>query len=112
MSEIFRFEIAPKTSENAVFVRESDVREERHYEPGATDPQVIVATQGGGFGRRIQLNSWMAAALGACDGELAIGQIISALHVLTDEDRDVISKHVYSQLGLLVRAGMLKRMAT
>ncbi|MDO5035181.1 MAG: methyltransferase [Actinomycetaceae bacterium] len=109
MSEIFNHEITPEITDEEVFTRASDVRQERHFEPGEVDPQVIIATQGDGFGRRIQLNSQVSAVLGACDGELAVGQIITALHVLTEEDREEISRRVYSQLGLLVRAGMLRR---
>ncbi|MDO5049380.1 MAG: methyltransferase [Actinomycetaceae bacterium] len=111
MTELFENpEIAdPAVSDDVVFVRASDVREERHFEPGQSDPQVIIATQGGGFGRRIQLNTSMSAVLGASDGELTVGQIISALHILTEDDRADISARVYDQLAHLVRAGMLNR---
>lgn len=96
-----------EVTDDSVLVRAQDVREERHYEPGEPDPQVIIATQGDGFAQRIQLNTSMSAVLGACDGELTVGQIISAIHILTDEDRDVISSRVYHQVAHLVRAGML-----
>lgn len=111
MTELFNNpEISnPTITDEAVFERAEDVREERHFEPGQVDPQVIIATQGDGFGRRIQLNTSMSAVLGASDGELTVGQIISALHVLTDEDRPVISARVYDQIAHLVRAGMLRR---
>lgn len=112
MDEIFTHVITPETTDTAVFVRAADVREERHFTPGEVDPQVIIATQGGGFGRRIQLNSSASAVLGASDGELTIGQIISALHVLTEEDREAISDRVYDLLGLLIRSGMLVRIVS
>ena len=99
----------PAITNDAVFERAEDVREERHFEPGQVDPQVIIATQGDGFGRRIQLNTSMSAVLGASDGELTVGQIVSALHILTEEEHDVISDRVYDQIAHLVRAGMLNR---
>lgn len=96
-----------EVDDDAVLVRADDVREERHYQPGEPDPQIIIATQGDGFAQRIQLNTSMSAVLGACDGDLTVGQIIGAIHILTEEDRDVISSRVYDQVAHLIRAGML-----
>src|SRR5699024_4366410 len=62
----------------------SDVTEERYYRPGAPDPTVILLRQGGGLARTVRLDTLGAAAVGACDGELSIGQICSALATLTE----------------------------
>ncbi|MDO5061135.1 MAG: class I SAM-dependent methyltransferase [Actinomycetaceae bacterium] len=91
------------------FTRAEDVREERHYLPGEPDPQIIIATQGGGFGQRIQLNTHMAATLGACDGELSIGQIVTAISVITGVEHQSVQAAVYGQLPQLILAGMLTR---
>lgn len=91
------------------FTRADDVREERHYLPGEPDPQIIIATQGGGFGQRIQLNTHMAATLGACDGELSIGQIVTAISVITGVEHQQVKDAVYGQLPQLILAGMLTR---
>lgn len=91
------------------FMRSEDVREERHYQPGEPDPQIIIATQGSGFGQRIQLNTHTAAALGACDGELNIGQIVSAISVLTGVEKQQVENAVYGQIPQLILAGMLTR---
>ncbi|EEH63282.1 methyltransferase, HemK family [Gleimia coleocanis DSM 15436] len=91
------------------FIRADDVREERHYLPGEPDPQIIIATQGGGFGQRIQLNTHMAATLGACDGELNIGQIVTAISVITGVDKQTVEQAVYGQIPQLLLAGMLTR---
>ncbi|MCS4484985.1 class I SAM-dependent methyltransferase [Gleimia sp. 6138-11-ORH1] len=91
------------------FIRAEDVREERHYLPGEPDPQIIIATQGDGFGQRIQLNTHLAAALGACDGELNIGQIVTAISVITGVEHAVVETAVYGQLPQVILAGMLFR---
>lgn len=91
------------------FTRAADVREERHYLPGEPDPQIIIATQGGGFGQRIQLNTHMAATLGACDGDLTIGQIVTAISVITGVEHQQVKDAVYGQLPQLILAGMLTR---
>ncbi|MBO9626536.1 MAG: methyltransferase [Microbacterium sp.] len=57
----------------------SDVTEARHLLPGNDDPSVIELRQGGGFGRTISVDTALAAFVGACDGELTVVQIVSAL---------------------------------
>ncbi|OMH27000.1 hypothetical protein BKD30_04265 [Tersicoccus phoenicis] len=59
-----------------------DVTEERHGTPGATDPTVILLRQGGGFRRTVQASTALAGFVGACDGELTVGQLIAALTAL------------------------------
>ncbi|OMH34570.1 hypothetical protein BGP79_04910 [Tersicoccus sp. Bi-70] len=64
-----------------------DVTEERHATPGAPDPTVILLHQGGGFRRTVQASTALAGFVGACDGELTAGQLVTALTVLlTPED--------------------------
>lgn len=60
-------------------VTASDVTEARHLLPGNDDPSVIELRQGGGFGRTISVDPALAAFVGACDGELTVGQIVGAL---------------------------------
>src|SRR5699024_4480405 len=43
-----------------------DVSEERYYRPGASDPNVILLRQGGGFARSVQIDTLGAAVVGAC----------------------------------------------
>ncbi|MDT3766935.1 methyltransferase [Gleimia hominis] len=91
------------------FVRTSDVREERHYLPGEENPQVIVATQGDGFGQRIRLHAYTAGFLGACDGELTVGQICTAISVLMDAELEQVWSVVKPQIRQLLTAGMITR---
>lgn len=60
-------------------VTAADVTEARHYMPGDDDPSVIELRQGGGFGRTVSVDSALAGFVGACDGELSVTQIVSAL---------------------------------
>ena len=60
------------------------VTEERHGRPGAEDPAVILVRQGAGLQRTAVLTSEAAGLMGACDGELSVGQIVAALGALLD----------------------------
>lgn len=86
----------------------SDVTEERHYRPGQPDPEVIVLHQGGGLGRSLRVSSHAAALVGACDGELAAGQIIGALAVLSEEPVEAVHAEVAPMVRELVLDGFLR----
>lgn len=58
------------------------VTEERHLRPGAADPSVILLRQGAGLQRTNVLTSNTAGLVGACDGELSVRQIVTALGAL------------------------------
>ncbi|WP_284980122.1 methyltransferase [Arthrobacter sp. fls2-241-R2A-200] len=59
-----------------------DVTEERHQRPGAEHPGVILLRQGAGLRRTNLLSTELAGFVSACDGQLTVGQIISALVAL------------------------------
>ncbi len=64
----------------------TDVTEERHLRPGAADPSIVLLRQGGGFGRTVQVGTALAGLVGACDGELTVGQILGGLAALLDAE--------------------------
>ena len=71
----------------------SDVTEERHFWPGQEDPTLLTLHQGGGFGRSVSLDTALAALIGACDGELAVGAIAGALAELLEvSERDLTAE--------------------
>ncbi|WP_241976377.1 DUF7059 domain-containing protein [Cryobacterium algoricola] len=71
----------------------SDVTEERHFWPGQEDPTLLTLHQGGGFGRSVSLDTALAALVGACDGELAVGAISGALAELLEvSERDLTAE--------------------
>ena len=63
-----------------------DVTIERHYRPGEADPAVILARQGGGLGRAVQLDTAAAALYSAADGELTVSQLAAAIAALTEPE--------------------------
>ena len=67
-------------------VLRSDVRQETVGRPGEEDPETIVLRQQRGMRRARQVDTAEAALAGACDGELAVGQILDAVAQLLGED--------------------------
>ncbi len=63
-----------------------DITEARHHRPGEGDPSVIELQQGGGFARRIEVDPALAALVGACDGDLAVGVLVDAIARLMEVD--------------------------
>ncbi|MGC4175842.1 DUF7059 domain-containing protein [Demequina sp.] len=63
-------------------VVQPDVTREVYGRPLLPDPEHILIRQGGGFGRAIRADTALAGFIGACDGELKVGQILSALNAL------------------------------
>lgn len=73
-----------------ILVTAPDVTETRHYLPGAENPTVIELRQGGGFGRAVQADPALAGLVGACDGDLSVGQIVGALAQLLEVDESAL----------------------
>jgi methylase of polypeptide subunit release factors len=84
-----------------------DVTEERHGRPGATDPKAVLLRQGGGLHRAVRADTALAGLVGACDGELAVGQIVGALGALLDEPVDVLRARLLPAVRTLVADGLL-----
>jgi hypothetical protein len=85
----------------------SDVTEERHYWPGTDDPTLMTLHQGSGFGRSVQLDTPLSALVGACDGELSVGAIVSALGELLDASVADLSAELLPQVRGLLDDGFL-----
>ena len=86
----------------------ADVTETRHYLPGAENPTVIELRQGGGFGRSVQADPALAGLVGACDGELTIGQILGALAQLLEVDERALTASVLPAVRALIDDGFLR----
>lgn len=91
----------------ARLVRRSDVIQETTGEPGAEDPEVIVLRQQRGFRRARTAGSMEAALVGACDGDLTIGQIADALAQLTEREPDELRAELLTNVRELVAEGFL-----
>lgn len=79
-----------------------DVTEERHGVPGAANPQRILLRQTGGLRRLVQVDTALAALVGACDGELSVGQVLGALGQLLDESVAALQVRLLPQVRQLV----------
>ncbi len=67
-------------------VARGDVLQETQGAPGAEDPATIVLRQQRGFRRARRADTVEAALVGACDGDLTVGQILDALATLLERD--------------------------
>ncbi len=85
-----------------------DVTEERFLTPGMPDPNVIVVRQGDGLGRGVHASTALAALVGACDGELSVGQIAGAIAALFDVDAADLRAELLPAVRALVRDGFLR----
>jgi methylase of polypeptide subunit release factors len=84
-----------------------DVRQETFGEPGAADPETIVLRQQRGMRRARQVDTVEAALVGACDGDLTVGQILDALASLLDQDPEVLRRDRVAAVRGLVADGYL-----
>lgn len=91
----------------ATLIVAGDVTEARHLLPGNDDPSVIELRQGGGFGRTINVDPALAGFVGACDGELTVVQIVSALADLFDVPLADLWADLEPRIRQLVLDGLL-----
>ncbi len=74
---------------------------------GAADPETIVLRQQRGFRRARTADTVVAGLVGACDGELTVGQILAALAELLDLDPDETRTTYLPVVRELVEQGFL-----
>ncbi|MFW7413903.1 DUF7059 domain-containing protein [Demequina sp. SO4-18] len=86
-----------------------DVTKETHGRPLEAHPEHILLRQGGGFGRVIKADTALAGLVGACDGELTVGQIAHALAALLDVPAGEMIGGLVPAVRDLVRDGLLLR---
>jgi len=84
-----------------------DVTEERHFWPGDEHPAAIDLRQGGGFARTVTADTALAGFVGACDGELTVGQILGALADLLTVPQDALVESVLPRVRQLLDDAML-----
>ena len=85
-----------------------DVQQETVGRPGAEDPEAIVLRQQRGFRRARTADTVEAAFLGACDGDLSVGQLLGALAQLTDTDVEELRTTYLPVVRELVGEGFLE----
>jgi hypothetical protein len=85
-----------------------DIQQETLGAPGAEDPETVVLRQQLGLRRARRVDTVEAALVGACDGELTVGQILDALAQLLDLDPEETRRTYLPVVGELVREGFLR----
>lgn len=85
-----------------------DVRQETQGAPGEADPETVVLRQQRGLRRARQVDTVEAAFVGACDGDLSIGQILDAVSQLLDLDPAQTRATYLPVARELVREGFLQ----
>jgi hypothetical protein len=93
---------------DARLVVRPDVRQETVGAPGAADPEVVVLRQQRGLRRARQVDTVEAALVGACDGELSVGQILDAVAQLLDRDPAETRETTLPVVRELVAQGFLE----
>jgi hypothetical protein len=88
-------------------VLREDVRQEATGAPGAEDPETIVLRQQRGMRRAHQADTVLAGLVGACDGDLTVGQILDALATLLDRDAADLRATYEPEVRRLVADGFL-----
>jgi len=92
---------------DATLVVRPDVRQETVGPVGAEDPATILLRQQRGFRRARQVDTVLAAVVGACDGELPVGAILDAVAQLLALDPAATRSQYLPELESLVREGFL-----
>lgn len=82
-----------------------DVVQETAGPPGAEDPATIVLRRQRGMRRAEQVDTVLAGFVGACDGDLSVGQILDALASLLE--RDDLHADYLPKIANLIREGFL-----
>ena len=80
----------------------ADISQETVGRPGSEDPEAIVFRQQRGFRRAIRADTALAGVLGACDGELALGQIVDAVAGILGADPGVVAAETLREARQLI----------
>ncbi|NLB46884.1 MAG: class I SAM-dependent methyltransferase [Microbacteriaceae bacterium] len=89
------------------WLRENGVSEFREHTPGVDAPRAITLTATQPVARTIEVDPVLAAAVGACDGDLSMGQIAGALVTLLDVDLGECEEALCDGVRELVWCGVL-----
>ncbi|MGA9748515.1 MAG: class I SAM-dependent methyltransferase [Nocardioides sp.] len=88
-------------------VLREDVRQETGGRAGEAEPETIVLRQQRGMRRAHQADTVVAGFVGACDGDLSVGQILDALATLLERDGADLRGVYAGEIRDLVAEGFL-----
>jgi hypothetical protein len=89
------------------WVLAEDVVEETSGAPGSADPQRIVHRQQRGFRRAVEVDTALGGILGACDGDLRLGQIVDSVAGILDLDAAPLARETLPRVRRLLLEGFL-----
>ena len=89
------------------WVLDDAVVEEREHRPGEESPRRITLTTDQPIARRVAADALLAAAVGACDGELTLRQIADALATLLEVDAAAAADALVAGITELAWFGMV-----
>ena len=87
------------------WVRDPSVTEERQHVPGQEAPSAITLVVERPIARRISADPLLAAAFGACDGDLSLGQIADALATLLEVEASAAAEALIAGIRELAWLG-------
>ncbi|MDO5684117.1 MAG: methyltransferase, partial [Propionibacteriaceae bacterium] len=79
-----------------------DIITETIGDPGAPDPRHIVFRSQRGFRRAVEVDTALGGVLGACDGDLPLGAIMSAVAGLLEVDPDEVRRSLLPRIRELL----------
>ncbi|TPW70304.1 methyltransferase [Schumannella sp. 10F1B-5-1] len=99
--------LGPDGVDDHAFRVAPDVTEQRSHWPGEESPSALVLRQGGGFGRSLQVSPAVSAAVGASDGELALGVLAGAIAQLLEQDERAVLIEIRAETIELIHCGLV-----
>jgi hypothetical protein len=88
-------------------LRAERMTQEQIGEPGAADPESLVLRLGSGVRRAERVSTDEAALVGACDGDLSLGQLITAIADLQGAAAPQLLASLLPRVRQLVADGFL-----
>ena len=85
-----------------------DVVEETSGRPGSADPEHVIFRQQRGFRRAVALDTATAGILGACDGELTLGQIVDSVAQLLSLEPAALATQTITRIRPLIVDGLIR----
>lgn len=101
--------VAVEVGADTRLLRPDDVLQETQGVPGAEDPSTVVLRAQRGLRRARRADTVEAALVGACDGDLTVGQILDALAQILEQDPAEARATYLPVAAELVREGFLIR---
>lgn len=83
------------------------VRGRRGLDPGAVDPRPVHLVNTRRWGRVVDASTALAGLVGACDGQLTVGQVVGALADLLEEPEPDLRARLLPAVRDLVAEGLL-----